>query len=65
MNLAQNQALKIFIASFLILFLAIVIIYFINYNTITENHLELSMNIANEISASLENNILEKVKKEY
>ncbi|MDP8211092.1 MAG: PAS domain S-box protein [Candidatus Stygibacter australis] len=62
MNLAQNQALKIFIASFLILFLAIVIIYFINYNTITENHLELSMNIANEISASLENNILEKVK---
>lgn len=62
MNLAQNQALKIFLTSFLILFIAIVIIYFINYNTITENHLELSMNIANEISASLENTILEKVK---
>ena len=62
MNLAQNQALKIFLTSFLILFIAIVIIYFINYNTITENHLDLSINIANEISASLENNILEKVK---
>ncbi len=62
MNLAQSQALKIFLTSFLVLFLAIVIIHFNNYNTITKNHLKLSKNVAQEISVSLEKHFLEKVK---
>ncbi len=62
MNFAQNQSLKIFLTSFIILFIGIIIIYNYSYNNITKYHLKLADDIVSEISVSIENHFLEKVK---
>jgi PAS domain S-box-containing protein len=62
MNFAKNQSLKIFIASFIILLIGIIIVYSYSYNRITKDQLKFADEIVSEISASMEYNFLEKVK---
>jgi len=62
MNFAKNQSLKIFLTSFIILLIGIIIIYSYNYSSITKNHLKLADDMVSEISVSIEYHILEKVK---
>ena len=62
MNFAQNQSLKIFLTSFVILVISIIIIYNYSYSNISKNHLELAKNNAYKISINLENHFIEKIK---
>jgi len=62
MTFAKNQSLKIFIASFIILLIGIIIVYSYSYNRITKEQLKFADEIVSEISASMEYNFLEKVK---
>jgi PAS domain S-box-containing protein len=62
MNLAQNQALKIFLTSIIILFFCIFVIHKYNIKSITDNHLQYSKNIVNESSVSVESHLLQKIK---
>lgn len=62
MRLAHNQALKVFLTSFGILLIAITSIHLYNYKSITKNYLDYSEDTVGEISVSIENHFLEKVK---
>ena len=62
MKLAQNQALKIFITSIIILFICIFAVHSFNVKSITDRHIQLSRSIADESSKIIENQLLEKVK---
>ena len=62
MNFAQNQSLKIFLTSFVILIISIIMIYNYNYSNLNRNHLEFSEDNAHKISINLENHFIEKIK---
>ena len=63
MNFALRQSLKIFITGILILMIAIVVFYKLNYNSVLNHQLEDSKFIAEEISKDIDQHLIEKVKK--
>jgi len=62
MNFALKQSLKIFLTSLAILIIAMIIIYYYSYNNISNDQLEYTESLVEEISGSIEQHILEKVK---
>jgi len=62
MNFAQNQSVKIFLTSFIILLIGIIMIYIYSYDNITKSHLKLADDIVSESSVNIELHFLEKVK---
>ena len=63
MNFAIRQSLKIFITSILILMIAIVVFYRLNYNSVLNYQLEDSKFIVEKISKEIDQHLIEKVKK--
>jgi len=63
MNFALRQSLKIFITSVVILLIAIVVFYKLNYNSFLNYELEESKLIAEKISKVIDQHLIEKVKK--
>ncbi|MCD6105734.1 MAG: response regulator, partial [Thermosipho sp. (in: Bacteria)] len=63
MNFAIRQSLKIFITSILILMIAIICFYKLNYNNVLDYELEDSKIFAEKISKDINQNIIEKVEK--
>ena len=63
MNFAIRQSLKIFITSILILMIAIICFYKLNYNNVLDYELEESKIFAEKISKDINQHIIEKVEK--
>jgi len=63
MNFAIKQSLKIFITSILILMIAMVVFYKLNYNSVLNYELEESNIFAEKISRGINQHIIEKVEK--
>ena len=63
MNFAKRQSLKIFFTSILILMIAIVVFYKLNFNSVLNHQLEDSKFIAEKISTGIDQHLIEKVKK--
>lgn len=63
MNFAIRQSLKIFITSILILMIAIICFYKLNYNNVLDYELEESRIFAEKISKDINQHIIEKVEK--
>jgi hypothetical protein len=62
MNFAQKLSLKIFFTGIAILTVALIIVYINSYKNILTNELEHAQLIVDEISVSIDQNIIEKVK---
>lgn len=62
MNFAQKLSLKIFLTGITVLTIALIIVYITSYNNILTNESEHAQLVVDEISVSIDQNIIEKVK---